>query len=92
MKSPTCKYCEDNKKSEHFICVSCDTGMCEDCYMSDMEHENHCFDFHETLEDQPELYRYIVSKVKHEYGYMCYECIEDFSKLITKKGYICLCK
>ena len=73
-----CLYCTDNKPSEHFICVSCGTGMCEDCYQLQKEHDEHCFDFHESIEDE-ELYDHIVKKTGQKYGYMCYACIDHFT-------------
>lgn len=65
--------------SEHFICNACGTGMCEGCYNQDKEHTEHCFDFHESIEDE-KLYNHIVEQTGVEYGYMCYECIEHFTR------------
>lgn len=75
----TCLYCTDNKPSEHFICQACGTGMCEDCYRYDYDHTEHCFDFHESIEDE-KLYEHIKKETGSTYGYMCFACIEHFSK------------
>lgn len=76
-----CKYCGNNK-SEHFICCYCGAGMCDDCYHMNAEHDEHCFDFHESVEDE-ELYNLIVKETGCEYGYMCYDCIDKLSKKLN---------
>jgi len=75
-KDTSCLYCEDKAPSEHFICGACGVGMCERCYLCDHEHTEHCFDFHESIEDEG-LYEYIKEKTRMEFGYMCYECIDQ---------------
>lgn len=80
----TCLYCTSGKKSEHFICQACGTGMCEECYNGGREHDEHCVDFHETTEDDT-LYEHIKEQTVATYGYMCYACIEHFSKQLDKK-------
>lgn len=75
----TCLYCDKQNKSEHFICNACGTGMCEDCYNQDKEHNEHCFDFSESIEDE-KLYNHIVEQTGVKYGYMCYACIDHFTK------------
>ena len=48
-----------------------------DCYDLLKEHDEHCFDFHESIEDE-KLYNRIKKETGTGYGYMCYECIERF--------------
>jgi len=78
-----CIYCEDNKKATHFICVDCGCGMCDDCYDRDCEHIEHCFDYHESIEDE-DLYNYIKEQTNMPYGYMCYFCIAERQKELEK--------
>ena len=81
-----CLYCDEEKnKSEHFTCNGCGTGMCEDCYSQDKEHDEHCFDFHESVEDE-KLYNHIKECVGVDYGYMCYECINRFEQQLTNSN------
>lgn len=74
----TCIYCEDEHDSTHFLCLGCGTGMCDNCYDLMKEHDEHCFDFHESIERE-DLYEIIKSSVGMDYGYMCYECIDRFN-------------
>lgn len=69
-----CLYCENKEENEHFCCVKCDVGMCEDCYNSDVEHTEHLFDYHESVEDE-DFYLFIKERVKIPYGYLCYDCL-----------------
>ena len=79
-----CLYCnEENNTSEHFICCACGIGMCKNCYDLMKEHDEHCFDFHESIEDES-LYNHIVKSTGFKYGYMCYECIGRFKKQLDK--------
>ena len=80
-----CLYCESNpQKSEHFICNACGKGMCDECYDQNTEHDETCFDFHESIDDV-ELYNYIVEKTGAEYGYMCFGCIDQFTNQLKQK-------
>ena len=74
-----CIYCENNKKAEHFICSGCGCGMCEDCYNQDLEHTEHLFDFHESIEDE-KLYNNVVKITGVSYGYLCFKCLDEIGK------------
>lgn len=67
-----CMYCV-NIENEHFECVNCDEGMCDECYDSGNEHTECMFDFHESIEDD-KLYNYIKNKTGFNYGYLCFNC------------------
>ena len=71
-----CLYCENKKDNKHFSCLNCGFGMCEDCYLSDVEHTGHLFDYHEAIEDE-EFYKFIKSVVIIPYGYLCYNCLNN---------------
>lgn len=81
-KDKSCLYCEIgvDRPSEHFICGACGVGMCEKCYNYDMDHTEHCFDYDESLSDNPKLANFIAMKTGTNYGYMCYECIDQLEK------------
>jgi hypothetical protein len=81
----TCIYCDKQNRSEHFLCGGCGVGMCEDCYSHMIEHTEHCFDFHESLDDKPQLYSHIAKETGFDYGYMCYACIDRFAQQIDNK-------
>ena len=50
--------------------------MCDDCYDNDTESDEHCFDFHESVEDE-KLYDYIAKKTGSSYGFLCYRCMAE---------------
>ena len=75
----TCIYCDKDNKSEHFICGACGTGMCENCYKNMREHDDHMWEFDESLDDK-ELVKHIQKETGCDNGYMCYECIDKFSQ------------
>lgn len=80
-----CLYCENKEDNSHFNCVSCDIGMCEDCYNSDNEHTKHLFDYHESIEDN-KYYEFIKNKVISPYGYLCYNCLDKFKVEFEKQN------
>jgi len=80
-----CKYCERKKTvDEHFECVNCDEGMCDDCYDIGVEHDLHMFDFQECIEDE-ELYKFIQKRTGFDYGYLCFECHDKLATEFEKQ-------
>lgn len=73
--NPKCPYCEENRKSEHFICDMCGVGMCEKCYQSMVEHDGH---YNEICENADEAeYEAIVKEIGYEPAYLCEDCLKE---------------
>lgn len=72
---PKCLYCDENRKSEHFLCERCGVGMCEECYQLMVEHDGHYHEICENADD--EEYDKIVKELGDEPAYLCEKCLGE---------------
>ena len=78
-----CQYCKENK-SNHFLCDSCGVGMCDECYESDREHNQH---YHMPLENCEDTQIDLVKKVcqSDDPQYICETCMQKALSLTLKE-------
>jgi len=71
-----CIYCE-KYPSSHFICEVCGSGMCDECYVLDVEHDLHYNRILENCDDTREIELIKKACVGVEPEYICEICVHE---------------
>ena len=68
-----CLFCDDKQSATHFLCQSCGTGMCDDCYNADVEHDGIYHMVFESCENEL-IEKEIINLCGYEPDYLCEDC------------------
>jgi hypothetical protein len=70
--TPKCLYCDSGAEPTHFTCESCGDGMCEACYMAEVEHDGH---YQSPAESADGEEQYLIMDDSFGDGYACDSCV-----------------